>query len=50
MILLLSFQVATPLNSQNTNETEFINEFRHTNLYMNIGIPIGIIEVSTTRK
>ena len=33
-----SFQVATRLNPQNTNETEFINEIRHINLYMNIGI------------
>jgi len=26
MIVLPSFHLATPLNSQNTNETEFINE------------------------
>ena len=38
MILLPSFQFATRLNSQNTNETEFINELWHINLFMNIGI------------
>jgi len=38
IIVLPSFQIATPLNSQNTNETEFINELWHINLYMNIGI------------
>ena len=42
MIVLPSFQLATRLNSQNTNETEFINELWHINLYMNI--------VSTQRK
>jgi len=49
MIHLPSFQLATRLNSQNTNETEFINELWHINLFMNIGFPIGIIEVSNTR-
>jgi len=38
MIVLHSFQLATRLNSQNTNETEIINEFWHINLFMNIGI------------
>ena len=38
MILLPSFQLASRLNSQNTNETEFINELLHKNLFMNIGI------------
>ena len=38
MILLPSFQLATRLNSQNTNETEFINERWHINLFMNICI------------
>ena len=38
MIVLPSFQLPTRLNSQNTNETEFINELRHINLFMNIGI------------
>jgi len=38
MIVLASFQLATRLNSQNTNESEFINELWHINLYMNIGI------------
>ena len=33
-----SFQLPTRLNSQNTNETDFINELRNVNLYMNIGI------------
>jgi len=38
MIVLSSFQPATRLNSQNRNETAFINEIWHINLYMNIGI------------
>jgi len=38
MIVLHTFQPATRLNSQNTNETEFINELWHINMYMNIGI------------
>jgi hypothetical protein len=38
MIVLPSFQLAARLNSQNTNETEFINELLHINLFMNIGI------------
>jgi len=38
ILVLPSFQLATRLNSQNTNETEFINEIWHINLYMNIGI------------
>jgi len=38
MIVLPSFYLATRLNSQNTNETEFINEHLHINLFMNIGI------------
>ena len=38
IISLPSFQLPTWLNSQNTNETEFINELWHINLYMNIGI------------
>jgi len=50
IIVLPTFLLATRLNSQNANETEFINEHWHINLYMNIGIPIGIIEVSTQRK
>jgi len=40
MRVLPSFQLATRLNSQNTNEKEFINELWHINLYMNIGISI----------
>jgi len=38
MIVLPSFQLATRLISHNTNETDFINELYHINLYMNIGI------------
>ena len=37
MIVLPSFKLATRLNSQNTNKTEFINELWHFNLFMNIG-------------
>ena len=37
MITLPSFQLAKKLNSQNTNETMFINEHGQINLYMNIG-------------
>jgi len=38
MIVLPSFHFATRLNSQNTNETEFVNELCHINMFMNIGI------------
>jgi len=38
MIVLISFQLATRLNSQTTNENVFINELWHINLFMNIGI------------
>ena len=38
MIVFPSFQLATRLNSQNTNETEFINELWLINLFMIIGI------------
>ena len=38
MIVLPSLQLATRLNSQNTNESEFINERCHINMFMNIGI------------
>jgi len=38
MIVLPSFQLATRLYSQNTNESSFMNELWHINLYMNIGI------------
>jgi len=37
MIVLPPFQFATLFNSQNTNETEFMNELWHINLFMNIG-------------
>ena len=46
MIVLPSFQLPTRLNSQNSNETEILNEFWHINLCMDIGIPMGIIEIS----
>ena len=36
MNVLSSFHLATRFNSQNPNETEFINEFWHINLFMNI--------------
>jgi len=42
IIFLPSFQLATRLNSQNRNETEFMNELWHFNLYMNS-------EIFTTR-
>jgi len=38
MIVLPSFQLAARLNSQNTNETEFINELWPIYIFMNIGI------------
>jgi len=38
MIVLPLFQLATLLKSQNTNETEFINELWHIKLFTNIGI------------
>ena len=38
MIVLPSFQLGTRLNSQNTNETMFIKEHWHINLFMYIGI------------
>jgi hypothetical protein len=38
IIVLPSFQLATQFTSQNTNETEFINEHLHINLFINIGI------------
>ena len=47
MIVLPSFQLATRLNSQNTNETEFINELWHINFQWILVFPIGIIEAST---
>ena len=47
IIVLPSFQLVTRLNSQNRNETEFINLLWLIILYMNIVFPIGIIEVST---
>jgi hypothetical protein len=49
-IVLPSFKFATRLNSQNTNETEFINELCHINFLCILVFPIGIIEVSTSRN
>ena len=49
MIVLPSFKLATRLNSQNTNETKFINELWQINLLILV-FPIGIIEVSTSCK
>ena len=48
MIVFPSFQLATRLNSQNTNETEFINELWHINCLKISVFPIGIVEVSTS--
>ena len=36
--VLPSFLLVTRLNSQNRNETDFINEYWHIKLYMNIGV------------
>jgi len=38
MIVLTLFRLVTLLNSQNTNEIEFLSELLHINLYKNIGI------------
>jgi hypothetical protein len=46
----LSFQLDTRLNSQNTNETAFINIFLHINCIWLLVIPISLIEVSNQRK
>jgi len=37
LIVLPSFHLATRLNSQNTNDIEFNNEFWHINSFLNIG-------------
>jgi hypothetical protein len=50
MIVLPSFPLATRWNSQNTNEINFINEIWHINCLLILIFPIGIIEVSTSRK
>ena len=50
MIVLPSFQLATRLNSQNTNETDFINEIWHVHCLCILIFPIGIIEVLFSRK
>ena len=38
IVVFHSFRFPTRLNPQNKIETEFINEHRHINFYMNIGI------------
>ena len=50
MIVLPSFDRATRLKSQNTNETKNINEILNINLFRNIGISNGILRVSTSNK
>jgi len=50
MIVLPSFQLATRLNSQNTNEIDVINRQWHINFLWILVFPISIIEVSTSRK
>ena len=50
IIVLPSFQLAKLLNSQNRNETEFINEIWHKIFIWILMIPVGIIQVSTPRK
>ena len=52
-VLNVSFSTisfATRLNSQNKNESAFINELWHINLFMNIGISNWHKEVSTSSK
>jgi len=50
MIILPSFQLATRLNSQNTNETEFIIELLRINMFKNIDIsvPYKITDLQAT--
>jgi hypothetical protein len=50
MIVVPSFQAATRLNSQNTNETVFINEQWTLISLCKLVYAIGIVEVSTSRK
>ena len=50
MIVLPSFQAATPLNSQNKNEIEFINDSSTLMFIRKLIFPIGIIEISTPRN
>ena len=50
MIILPSFELATRLNSQNTNKTEFINEFYTSICLWILVFPIGIFEVLTSRN
>ena len=50
MIPLPSFQLASRLNSVNTNESDFINEPWHINLFMNMGISNLYNWISTSRK
>ena len=50
MIVLPSFQLATRLNSEKTNETEFINELWNIISLWRLVFQIVIIEFSTSRK
>ena len=50
MILLSSFQLATPLNSQNTIETEIINNSGTLIFIWKLVFPIGIIQASNPLK
>ena len=50
MILLPSFQLATRLNSQNTNENALLMNTYTLIILWILEIPIGIIEFSTSRK
>jgi hypothetical protein len=50
MIVLPSFQLATRLISQNTNETVLINENWDINMFMSIGISNWHNKFSTWRK
>ena len=50
IILLPSFQLVTPLNSQNRNETSLLMNSDTLICIWILEFPIGIIQVSTTRK
>ena len=50
IIVLPLFQLAKRLNSQNRNETQFINENWHKIYIWILVLPIGINEASTARK
>ena len=50
IIFLPSFQLVTPLNSQNWNETSLLINSDTLNCIWMLAFPIGIIQVSTPRK